>query len=73
MADYQPPTLDTVQTAEETHPNLSEKEVYLLILELWSEGQAFGTVHSKGMRNGIFPAKSVTKDITVINDCNPPV
>ena len=26
-------------------PNLSEKEAYLLILELWSEGQAFGLAH----------------------------
>ena len=45
MADYHPPTLGTVQIAEETHPNLSEKEVYSFILEFWSEGQALGMAH----------------------------
>ena len=28
---------------------------------------------SRGLRNGIFPAISVNKDVTVISDCSPPV
>ena len=67
------PAGPNTEAAHKASHSLFVKEVYLLILEFWSEGEAFGMVHIEGQRNGIFPAISVAKDITAINDCCPSV